>query len=404
MKLTDTHIAKLAWKPQAYLLPDSRGLQLAVSPRGRKTWQLRSTIAGKRAVLTVGYWPEMTTRSARQRAQVFRKSIAAGEDPRKTLARPTASVAVRVFAKRWLAEVVEKRRKDPAPVRRVVERDLLPLLGGLTVQKVTAADLRSIVYRRRDDGRPASALNIRDTMHRLFSYARNCGLIQHNPADEVDRRYIGRLKSRTRVLTAVELKSFFQGLKSLRLGWRSSVALELLLLTLARKSELLEARWKDVDLAAGTWEVPAEHSKTGVPHVVYLSTRAVRLFEMLWPLDAERPFSPGPHSGTRRLDPNEFVLQSQWSRTQPMAANLLNKALLRVKWGIPHFTVHDLRRTASTHLNEKGYQPDVIEKALNHSVRGGVRGVYNRAQYSAERRKMLQEWADWLEGLKDGDR
>jgi integrase len=77
--------------------------------------------------------------------------------------------------------------------------------------------------------------------------------------------------------------------------------------------------------------------------------------------------------------------------------------MLRVKWGIPHFTVHDLRRTASTHLNEKGYSPDVIEKALNHSVRGGVRGVYNRAQYSAERRKMLQEWSDWLEGLKDGE-
>jgi integrase len=83
-----------------------------------------------------------------------------------------------------------------------------------------------------------------------------------------------------------------------------------------------------------------------------------------------------------------------------MAPNVLNKAINRVDWGMPHFTPHDLRRTASTILNEQGYSPDVIEKALNHAVRGGVRGIYNRAQYAAERKRMLQEWADYLEGLK----
>jgi integrase len=77
--------------------------------------------------------------------------------------------------------------------------------------------------------------------------------------------------------------------------------------------------------------------------------------------------------------------------------------MARIKWGMPHFTVHDLRRTASTHLNEQGYPADVIEKALNHAVRGGVRGIYNRAQYAEERKKMLQEWAEWLKGLKDGE-
>lgn len=402
MNLTDTSIARLKWQAKSYSLPDGRGLHLVVHPGGRKTWRLRSIIAGKAAALTVGYWPEVKALAARKRARLLRKAIAAGEDPRETKDAAT-SITVRAFAKRWLTDVVSKRRKDPSEVARTLDRDILPKLGSLRIQKVTAAEIRELTYKRRDEGRPASAVKLRDCLHRLFRHAQNCGLVQRNPAAEVDRRDFGRLRSRTRALTALELKSFFQGLKSIRLGWRPAVALELLLLTLARKSELLRSQWKHVDLAAATWEVPAEISKTGVPHIVYLSNRAVRLFEILWPIDAERPFSPGPHSGTRKLDPNEYILQSQWSRTQPMAPNLLNKAMLRVKWGIPHFTVHDLRRTASTHLNERGYNSDVIEKTLNHSVRGGVRGIYNRAQYAEERRRMLQEWAEWLEGLKNAD-
>ena len=102
------------------------------------------------------------------------------------------------------------------------------------------------------------------------------------------------------------------------------------------------------------------------------------------------------------MSPDDYVLPSQNSSTQPMAETTLNKAIARVGWGMPKFVPHDLRRTASTILNEKRYDADAIEKALNHAVRPGVRGIYNKAQYADERKQMLADWAEWLEGVKNG--
>lgn len=369
-------------------------------PRGRKTWQLRTPIGGKSVVLTLGYWPEMSVRSARRLARNRREMAARGEDPRK--GENPVSLTVQAFAKRWIREVVSKSRKNPAPIERRLTRDILPRMGMLKLGQITVDDVRRLIFAKRDGGRPAAAVALRDLLFRMFEYARVHGLVKLNPAEPLERKFIARLRSRKRALSESELRKLYLNgrFSGGRLGIRNWIALELLLLTLARKSELLEARWKHIDLEKGLWEVPAELSKSGLPHVVYLSRQAEDLFRELVPVAAEQPDSKHSHPGTRRVDPDEYVFQHQSSRTQPMSPNCLNRAISRVPWGMPHFTPHDLRRTASTILNEKGYVPDVIEKALNHAVRGGVRGIYNRAQYAAERKQMLQEWADYLEGLK----
>jgi len=398
--LTDRKIAKLSWKPKRFHLLDREGLRLAVFPEGRWAWQLRATIRGKPAVVTLGYWPQMRARGARQKAAELRGEIAEGRDPRNPYAaKGGRSVTVEAFAKRWVKDIVSKWRKNPLPIEQRLARDVIPRIGQMPLAAVTMLNISRLVYDKRDEqGRPAAAIAVRDTLLRMFEYARVLGLIEINPVKPIERKFIARLRSRTRALSESELKLFYLGRNS-RLGWRNATALELLLLTLARKSELMQARWKHIDLDKGVWEVPPELSKSGRPHIVYISRQALNLFKALWPLDAEGPGGQ-PHPGARRLDPEEYIFQHQSSRTQPMAPNVLNKAINRVDWGMPHFTPHDLRRTASTILNEQGYSPDVIEKALNHAVRGGVRGIYNRAQYAAERKRMLQEWADYLEGLK----
>ena len=179
-----------------------------------------------------------------------------------------------------------------------------------------------------------------------------------------------------------EIKVLLQRCDAASVNYRLRLALRLILLTLCRKSELRQARWEHIDLEAATWEIPAEHSKTGKPHIVYLSRQAVDCFRHLRGLSGRA----------------EVVLPARDAITVPIGASILNKQMQRVRWGIAHFTPHDLRRTASTVLNELGYNADWIEKALNHSARG-VRGVYNRAQYAEQRRTMLQEWADWLDAL-----
>ena len=147
------------------------------------------------------------------------------------------------------------------------------------------------------------------------------------------------------------------------------------------------ARWEHVDIGKAEWHIPAENSKTGKPHIVYLSPQALALFAEL------RSLAGG----------SELVLPGRGSLTKPFAHNAMNNALKVALRGqhIPTFTIHDLRRTASTLLHEHGWPADVVEKALNHTI-GGVRGVYNRAEYAGQRREMLGFWGEYVEGLGEG--
>jgi integrase len=161
------------------------------------------------------------------------------------------------------------------------------------------------------------------------------------------------------------------------------VALRLILLTLVRKSELMLARWEHVDVEKAEWHIPAENSQTGKPHIVCLSPQALALFAEL------RSLAGG----------SELVLPGRGSLTKPFAHNALKVALRGQD--IPAFTIHDLRRTASTLLREHRWPADVVEKALNHTI-GGVRGVYNRAEYAGQRREMLGFWGEVCGGVGEG--
>lgn len=161
-------------------------------------------------------------------------------------------------------------------------------------------------------------------------------------------------------------------------------ALLFILLTLTRKGEARRARWNEFDLDKAEWALPEAHSKTDTPLVIPLSRQAVDL------LRAQR--ARHPHASV--------VFPMRNAQHVPIAASTLNRALQRIPLKMEHFTVHDLRRSAATNLSEQEYNTDVIEKSLNHKLKG-VRGVYNRAQYAKQRRDMLQAWADWLDKLKN---
>lgn len=181
-----------------------------------------------------------------------------------------------------------------------------------------------------------------------------------------------------------EIRAFLKAAFESSIRRQFKIGVHLILLTMVRKSELLFARWADVHLDEGEWHIPAEKSKTGKPHIVYLSKQAVGLFRELHSLAGG----------------SELVMPGRGSLTKPFAHNAINSALTIALQGqeVPAFTVHDLRRTASTLLHENGWPSDVVEKALNHTL-GSVCGVYNRAEYAEQRREMLQSWADFIEKL-----
>lgn len=200
-------------------------------------------------------------------------------------------------------------------------------------------------------------------------------------------RHVHKARSRDRTLSPQEISMFLKAAYQSNIRLQFKLGLHIILATMVRKSELLLARWEDVHFDTAEWHIPAENSKTGKPHIVYLPRQAIELFRELQKLATG----------------SALVMPGRGSLTKPFAHNAINNALKKALQGqeIPAFTIHDLRRTASTLLHENGWASDVVEKALNHNI-GGVRGVYNRATYADQRREMLQYWADFIGSLIAG--
>lgn len=388
MPLTDTAIKALKPKPNRYTVSDEKGLALEVFPTGGMLWHYRYRLNGKQERVTLGRYPALSLKLARGQRDERATQVALGQSPaqQKQLAKVAAAdeTTVADFGERFFREIVAKDRQDVSIPRRYFDKSIAPAIGTKPMREVTTEDVRAIIWRKKDEGFDAAAGEIRGVLKRLFDYALTAGLATTNPVLALPMRHVHKAKSRERALSPDEIRVFLTAAFESNIRRQFKIGLHLILLTMVRKSELLLARWEHVDFEQFEWHIPAEHSKTGKPHIVFLSRQSVALFEELQVLAGG----------------SELVMPGRGSLTKPFAHNAINTALKVALRGqdIPAFTVHDLRRTASTLLHENGWASDVVEKALNHTI-GGVRGVYNRAEYAAQRREMLQFWADFIEQL-----
>lgn len=392
MALTDTALKTLKPKEKAYTKADGRGLYVEVLPTGNIVWRYRYRLNGKLEKLTLSKYPALSLKNARIKRDEAAAAAAMGSSPakEKQLAKVAASgsTTTREFAERFFREIQVKDRKNTTIPRRYLDKDILPYIGDKPISSVTAEDVRSIIWRKKDHGFDAAAGQIRGVLKRLLDYGMTCGVVTSNPVAALPMRHVHKQKSRERALSPDEIQVFLRAVLKSNVRNQFKAALHLTLLAMVRKSELLLAQWSDVHLDIAEWHIPAENTKTRKPHIVFLSRQVIELFKEL------RTLAGG----------SEFVLPSRSSLTKPFAHNSLNNALKAALHGqdIPVFTIHDLRRTASTLLHENGWNSDVIEKALNHTI-GGVRGVYNRAEYAPQRKEMLQWWSDFVSKQVAGD-
>ena len=376
------------------MLADGQGLSLEVAPNGRKAWVSRYLAQGRAGKITLGRFPELSLATARNRHAALLCAIANGDSPRefRRIAQPNkpGGPTVREFCERYLSERVEKKRKSTAPVRRWFEREIWPVIGDLPIASVSKARLRALIWKKRDGnaesripGRPQSAMAIYKLLRQVWNYAVVNEVVALNPLVAIESKYVAEPSERKRTLKPAEIKAFLHALEHGRMSAMLRDCIMLIFLTLTRKGEVLRAEWSEFDLDRAEWSLPEEHSKGGNPLLIPLSKQAVEILRRQrdrWP-DATVVF-PGKNA-----------------QSTPLDRSTLNKALKRERLKINHFTIHDLRRTASTMLAEHGNQSDWIERALNHK-RPGVKGIYNRAELANERAKMLQAWADWLDSLK----
>ena len=389
MALSDTTIRALKAKGHRYERADEKGLFIEVLPRGEKSWRYRYRLNGRREKVTIGSYPDVPLAEARERRQDYAKLIAKGDSPARAKQRQKLdglkAKTVREMGTLFEAEVIDKKYRKPADAKRYLTRDIYPVLGHYLLSEVRPDDVMTVIERIQKRGSGQAARAARGILKRLYDYAITRRTVFFNPVSEVAPQSAGEATSRERNLTPAELKQFLTKLDAADENKALKIALRLILLTLARKGEVTRARGEAVDLDSAQWEIPTEHAKNKQVHVVHLSRQAAKLFKEL----------------LATAGGSEWVLPGR-SLRQPISPHTLNVMLYRHKdFGLKNFVIHDLRRTASTLLHEAGFPSDVIEKALNHTIKG-VRGVYNRAEYADQRREMLQFWADYLDELATG--
>jgi integrase len=363
-----------------------------------RTWIFRYQFNGKQEKFTIGRYPEIPLKSAREKRNSLAVDVANGKSPAEAkknqrtmkLAGTAGVPTVEDFGKRYLEEVVEKSWKDASNERRYLEKDFFPEFGGRPLKDITVIDVQLVVYRKRDGGHPSAAIHLRNTIKRMYDYAIELRLAPINPAAMVATKYVGKAVRRKRNLSPKEIREFLHGVYKSNMRRQFKLALHIILLTLVRKSMLLLATWDELNFDTGEWTIPKEHVKAKKgeehEHVVYMSRQVAAMFREL------KALAGG----------SKYVMRGRGSKDQPFAKNALNKALEGLTFNMEPFTIHDQRRTASTRLNENaiknGWSKEVIEKALCHET-GGIEGVYNRAEYAEDRKKMLQWWATYVDSI-----
>jgi integrase len=385
MALTDTKIKALKPSEKRMQVSDGRGLSLDVLPSGKLSWLYRYRLNGKYERVPIGHYPDVTLRLAREKRDEMAALLARGKSPAEMLQskrRGAGILTVSKFADRYFQEQVMKNWKDPRDVRRYLKNEIEPTLGPKLLNEVTVLDVQAVVYRKRDNGRVSSALQIRRVLKQMYDYALELQLVNSNPAAQVATRYIGKARKRTRVLTPHEIKVYLRTVYQSNIRRQFKLALHIILLTLSRKSELLSARWKDVNFETGEWLISAENAKNGKPHIVYMSQQVVEMMQEL----------------NRLAGYSELVMPGRGSLKRPFADNALNKALEGLTFDMDPLTIHDLRRTGATLLRENGFEAEVVEKALSHEAQG-IKAVYIIAEYAEQRKRMLQWWADYVDSI-----
>jgi integrase len=368
------------------MVSDGRGLSLDILPSGKMAWLYRYCLDGKYGKLSLGHYPDLTLRKAREKRDELAAQVASGKSPaleaKQRRAGQSNNPTVRDFGERYFKEQVMQRWKNPKAIRRYLDNEIFPTLGEKALKDVNALDVQVLVYRKRDNGQVQAAMQLRNVIKQMFSYAIEVQLVTVNPAVMVATRYIGKARKRARVLTPSEIRLYLRTVYQSNIRRQFKLALHIILLTLSRKSELLLARWEHVNFEAGEWLIPEENAKTAKPHIVYLSTQVAAMFRELKALAGD----------------SELVMPGRGSLRKPFAANALNKALEGLTFDMDPLTIHDLRRTGATVLTEHGFNRDVIEKALSHEA-GGIRAVYIVAEYAEQRKKMLQWWGDYVDSI-----
>jgi integrase len=383
---------------------DLPGFGLKITPAGRKVYVYQYRMGqGRQAPVrryTIGqHGKPLTPDDARDRARDLEKKVRAGIDPMAEKKR-AASGTVEALVSAFILDRRSRGRRSADHVHQALKLHVLPAIGKKAPEAVTATMLQKIIDDLSAQGSPVQARRIGTHLQTMFTWARRRGLVKASPAADLDKP--GPSESRDRAPSIAELAEIWRAAD--HLGWPFGHAVKLLILTAQRRDEVAGIGWTEIDQAARVWTIPGARAKNGIAHDVHLSDLAVAVIEVC-PIitDAEghavdllfSTTGTTPISGWGKIKTklDEQILENR--RTAAIGAgDDPNKAR-----PMPHWVLHDIRRGVTTALNDLGVAENVADRILNHAskTKGGVKAVYNRAQYAIERRAALALWSGTLQ-------
>lgn len=388
MSLTDTAIraAKPLEKPQK--LFDGNGLFLFISPQGTKSWRMKYKFQGREKLLTLGTYPQLSLKEARDACATAKKQLSAGKDPcaEKKLKAKSQQNTFEAIAREWHTNQTPAWTASYAKdVMERIDKNIFPYLGNRPIAEITPPELLTVLRKIESRGAVDQAHRVRGICSLVFRYAIATGRAERDTAADLK----GALKSRVvtprpAITDPSEIGGLLRAIDEFSGTLTVKYGLQLLALTFLRPSEVRLGEWPEIDFDEKIWRIPAKRMKMRLDHIIPLSLQAIKILHDLHDLTGEgKLMLPGLRSPQRAISDATFIA-----------------ALRRMGYAKEEMCAHGFRAMASTLLNEQGYSADVIEKQLAHNPREKVRGIYNRAEYLPERRKMMQEWADYLDRLR----
>ncbi|MEP4548444.1 MAG: tyrosine-type recombinase/integrase [Saccharospirillum sp.] len=399
MPLTDKQIKAFKPADKDQWVSDEHGLRLLIKPNGAKYWRLKYRFAGKQKTLAVGVYPKVTLKQARLQVLEAKRKIATGIDPSQEriqaklgIGQANENTLERVAREWWHHQKGTWTEHHAARIWKRLDDNVLSKIGSMPISEVNPDQIIATIRKVEERNALDVSERVLQDVRRVCRYAVQVGILQVNPASELSGVLKARKRSHRPSMPLKEMPRFLNELDEYPRHGRklTKYALELLVLTFVRPGELRGAEWEEFDLETRLWRIPGERMKMGTEHIVPLSHQAMAVLEQLKPI-----------SGQYKL-----VFPSERERAKTMSENTLGKALRVLGYdgkvpGKSKATPHGFRATASSALNEAGFNPDAIERQLSHMERNGVRAAYtHHAQYLDERKDMMQKWADYMEILK----
>jgi integrase len=390
MALTDLAAKKAKPKDKDYKLSAEKGLYLLIKRSGSKYWRMKYRFANKEKTLSFGVYPEVGIPEALEKRDTARKTIREGVDPSiekkkdKLRRQVDAENSFEAVGREWIA--LKAKIWAPLHTKRVtrsLELDIFPFIGNMPISDVDSVLLRTVIDPIQKRGALDIAARVRQRCSNIFLYGMAIGACTADQAEPLKVLMQPPKKKHFAALDVQEMPAFLNAVDEYNCQLQTRLAMKLMMLTFVRTSELTGASWEEIDFKKNMWVISAERMKEKRAHFIPLSKQSRECLEQIRSINGNYP----------------LLFPKRGTTNEPMSNSTILRVIERVGYK-GRMTGHGFRTLASTVLNESGeFDFDVIERQLSHQDRDDVRAAYNRAKYMGERKRMMQWWSDYFDGL-----